>query len=636
MYAAAEGHSNLGIPEAVGKEFVRADGEPTDAQIEAGNYPKEHLSFHGLDITIETPEGEERSKMAPDGTEWSVIMPAAYGYIRRTTGADDEQLDCYVGPDLESERVWIVHQNDLGTGEFDEHKVMLGFPSRAAALETYEAGFSDGRGAERVGKVTPSTIAGLKAAIAGDEFRADAATAELTDHQTAEAIRDGDLPSPQQYGDFWLFDLRITGTGAAYRDSLDEYAIRDPELWCGQDFIDRCNGLTVTFGHPERAGLNHQEFQERAVGSIVLPYRKGDEVRGVAKIFDADAAALMQTTHRSTSPGVTPPKGSEAIVLKDGTKVLAEGLPLILDHLAICEAGVWDKDGPPDGVRLDSRKDHAVTEAELEKVTKERDDAKDEEESEREAVAKAEREEAEKKDARRKRHDCERMDGESDADWEKRKADARKDETEEEREEREKRERDDKAKKDAAPVKEVDANRGMKLDAKKVADLEKSHAELEAEVRRLREGHAALTRQPSIEDGNALAAAFHRADNVYQMLGEQTPRHYPGESPIAYRRRLANGLRSHSERWKDYTFHDALDAHAFELVENAIYDDAIAAAKNPTRVSGGAMVLRENKTERNGKTYTEFIGDARAAWIPFMPPTQTRIVKFNNNPAGVR
>src|SRR5208282_3995907 len=61
----------------------------------------------GLPICIETPRGMRRM-----GSEWSVIMPADYGYIRQTQGADGEQVDCFVGPDRESKDCWIVDQND--------------------------------------------------------------------------------------------------------------------------------------------------------------------------------------------------------------------------------------------------------------------------------------------------------------------------------------------------------------------------------------------------------------------------------------------------------------------------------------------------------------------------------------------
>ena len=505
---------------------------------------------------------------------------------------------------------------------------------------------------------------GIPEAVGKEYVHADAAgkpeEGDLTDHETAEGMRDGELPSPQRFGDFWLFDVRITGTGVAYRDSIDEWAIRDPKKWLSDEFVDRCNGLAVIFGHPERSGLNHEEFRERSIGSIVLPYIKGDEVWGIAKIFDADAAALMQTTHRSTSPGVTPPQGSQPITLEDGTKVLPEGLPLILDHLAICEAGVWDKEGPPEGIRLDASpgkvhmaeedlekelKDARARIDEFEKADKARKDAaaeeerkdkarRDAEQSDKEAIEKAEKEKADKakKDARRKDWE-ERKDGESEEDYEKRQDSRMDDESEEEFDARKK---DRKAKKDAAgaQIETVDPERGMDVikDSKqRFETLERNNAELQRQLAEIKAGQKPLT----MDERNEIAKAFHRADSLYQMLGDATPHNIQGETPIAYRRRLAAGLRKYSDRWKDYTIHDSLDATAFELIEKHIYDDARAFAKNPS--NGSAVgVLREVKdtTTMPGKTITRFYGDARAAWTAFMPPMRTYLTKLAAPPKG--
>ena len=71
-------------------------------------------------------------------------------YIRRTTGADGEQIDCYVGPNPDAPIAWVIMQRDLRTGGFDEHKVMLGFDSEAVAVGAYSLGFSDGMGYARL------------------------------------------------------------------------------------------------------------------------------------------------------------------------------------------------------------------------------------------------------------------------------------------------------------------------------------------------------------------------------------------------------------------------------------------------------------------------------------------------------
>jgi hypothetical protein len=64
-------------------------------------------------------------------------MNYSYGYIRGTVGVDKDHLDCYVGPNPESEMVYIVNQNDPVTGKFDEQKVMLGFSSEEEAKAAY-------------------------------------------------------------------------------------------------------------------------------------------------------------------------------------------------------------------------------------------------------------------------------------------------------------------------------------------------------------------------------------------------------------------------------------------------------------------------------------------------------------------
>ena len=169
----------------------------------------------------------------------------------------------------------------------------------------------------------------------------------------ARAIRDGELTSPQYYANVWLFALRITGTGVAYRTKWKEYVWRDPSMYLNDEFLARCNGLAVIFEHPKkRATLDSKEFSDRAVGSVLLPYIKGDEVWGIAKIYDEPTAQLMCDEQLSTSPAVVwrDPDENNKLEMEDGSKLLIEGKPSLLDHLAICALGVWDKGGDPSGV----------------------------------------------------------------------------------------------------------------------------------------------------------------------------------------------------------------------------------------------------------------------------------------------
>ena len=171
----------------------------------------------------------------------------------------------------------------------------------------------------------------------------------------AHAIAEGRLTSPQRYENVWLFAVRITGTGVSYRHARKEFVWRDPSIYINDEFLARCNGLAVIWEHPEAALLNDQEFSNRVIGSVMLPYipaDKPDEVWGIAKIYDAEAAREMRSSQLSTSPAVNfaDPTENDRVTLEDGKIMLIEGKPSLLDHIAICENGVWDKGGDPVGV----------------------------------------------------------------------------------------------------------------------------------------------------------------------------------------------------------------------------------------------------------------------------------------------
>jgi hypothetical protein len=89
-------------------------------------------------------------------------MPAHYGYVRGTEGADGEHVDVYLGANHASPVVWVVDQVNANTGKFDEHKAMAGFTSREQAVGAYDRGFSDGKGPRRRGAVTPMSIQRFK------------------------------------------------------------------------------------------------------------------------------------------------------------------------------------------------------------------------------------------------------------------------------------------------------------------------------------------------------------------------------------------------------------------------------------------------------------------------------------------
>ena len=93
--------------------------------------------LYGMDISIENKKGSYRSGVDKDGHKWKTLMHYDYGYIRGTVGTDKDHLDCYVGPDKEAQKVYVIHQNDPVTHKYDEDKCMLCFSSAADAKAAY-------------------------------------------------------------------------------------------------------------------------------------------------------------------------------------------------------------------------------------------------------------------------------------------------------------------------------------------------------------------------------------------------------------------------------------------------------------------------------------------------------------------
>src|SRR5271169_1705608 len=99
---------------------------------------------------------------------------------------------------------------------------------------------------------------------------------------------------------------------------------------------------------------------------VVLPYIKDDEIWGICRIYDEDMITILKNQPMSTSPGVR--LGGDDLTRRipvgsDGN-LLIEGLPKRLDHLAICDAGVWDKLGNASlGVLSTLTGDDSMTEA---------------------------------------------------------------------------------------------------------------------------------------------------------------------------------------------------------------------------------------------------------------------------------
>lgn len=165
--ALAEGQRRLSAVDQAAQDAATSKQndtpQPTDGQKKAGNYKVGRVKVAGLDISIENPEGSERSGTSPDGTQWRTEMKDHYGYIRGTVGKDKDHIDVFIKPGTEPDfngDVWVVDQRDPRTGEFDEHKVIIGASSEDEALSIYERNYS--KGWEGFGSITQMTMDGFK------------------------------------------------------------------------------------------------------------------------------------------------------------------------------------------------------------------------------------------------------------------------------------------------------------------------------------------------------------------------------------------------------------------------------------------------------------------------------------------
>lgn len=487
-----------------------------------------------------------------------------------------------------------------------------------------------------------------------------------TELDTARAIRAGELMSPQKYENVWLFAVRVTGTGMAYRHKMDEYVWRDKSLYLNDEFLQRCNGLPVILEHPDSNVLNSEEFDKRMVGVVVLPYIKGEEVWGIAKIYDDAAARMMREGQLSTSPAVVwrSPDSNDSRELKNGQKFLIEGKPSLLDHLAICKVGVWDKGGEPVGIDSRLKGDTAMPD-EVKPVDKKAD------ENDLSSVLAAINAVGQKMDTLATRIDSvevqikevaarkdadfppeaagdgpppevmEKIEGEGDADEIDPPPilDGEEDLTMLPGEDAIEGEGDpeplvadeaiDSARRDAARKDAARRDAGVRGDST-VTLSRKDYDKIMSEIAGVK---AAMPKQLTDEDHDKFSAAQARADAVYSGFGKSAPRPLQGESLLAYRRRLLTDLKEHSADWKNSDLRVvAVDDATMAIAENQIYAAATIAVRNPASVPLG--MLREIKTKNDaGHTLTSFVGSP-SAWMTRFAPTGRAVRQINQPNKG--
>lgn len=199
------------LPTTVDQAASQANTSPSEAQIAAGNYQKGHIKVGPLDIAIENPAGSTRT-----GPGWQTTMKDHYGYMKRTEGADGDQVDVYVKAGTPTDHtgpVFVIDQYDPATGKFDEHKAMIGYRFQAAALKAYDVHFSDGTGPTRRKGVVKMSAEQFKAwATKGDTQAPAGWDGFKSGDQVASGITNPDAgkATPQAKGTFSVAPAEVS------------------------------------------------------------------------------------------------------------------------------------------------------------------------------------------------------------------------------------------------------------------------------------------------------------------------------------------------------------------------------------------------------------------------------------------
>ncbi len=566
MYAAAEGRSTLGIPSSVGREFVKKD---SDEKVKSAG------------IVYRTPSGEilliKRGAEQDHPGEWA--FPG--GHLKDDESPKDAAIREFneeVGGDV-SDAVYV--------GKFGK---FAAFVRDGASFDVKLSDESQDYGYFAPHALpTPMHPRALEILESEDLIRAG-----MHELDIARLMAAGVLSSPQQYANSVLFKIRITGTGLAYRSANEEFTWRSPNDYLTGDFLDRCNGLMVILDHPKKGLLDGDELRKRVIGAVIYPFIDGDDVMGIARIIDLDAAELMASEQLSTSPSVVTARDA-TLVLSDGSQCNIEGAPVVLDHVAICAVGVWDKGGEPAGVIFNDSEDCIMTD-EVKSDTA-ADPMKALADSVGQIMTRLDSFEKKldkmKKKADKAKKDAGKHDGEPTEQLGDKKA-------------------------DAAALKKVDGqeeeNREKEVEAKADSDLR-------AEIERMK---AALPTALSDADLNDLSAAQSKADSVFTRFGDRAPRYMQGETPSRYRRRIAGSLQKHSDKWRSIDI-NGLDDSTFAIAEGDIYADSAKASAITDAVARDGELRQVTRRSASGHTITEFYGDQHKASGGFMARPQRAI-----------
>lgn len=292
-YAATDSTLRRSIADAA----AETDTEPTFAMKDAGNYRKGRFAWNGLQIVIENPAGSTRKGCSRDGHCWEQLMPFSYGYLSahfhrgvQLSESDGDQIDCFLGPDPESELIFAVDQQKPD-GSHDEHKLMIGWHSEAEAREAYLASYQPGW--KGLKNITAMTLPAFREWLENGDTRKPVARYELA-HNVAH-YGSNPIPALIESGEY----LKTQGLMPGYGQIFIKESGRGEAWYVGGDGDERGFGDLVKKTLMAIEGIDEIEysaegFPPKDKGWIQVYPKRREWVSGRSEHSRTDHYALVQ------------------------------------------------------------------------------------------------------------------------------------------------------------------------------------------------------------------------------------------------------------------------------------------------------------------------------------------------------
>lgn len=222
--------------------------EPTTEQ--PSPKPVEDRYILGMKVRIEYPAGSVRTGKDESGQPWETTMANDYGYIDNTTGRDRKSLDVILsGKPSDAQRdIYVIDQVHPETGDFDEHKIVLGAADEGEAMDDYHANYPDDW--DRLGGIRAMPLKDFKRWAFGQGRRVKPAVAlkrggrvEMASGGLVQKAKDLSLSQLSPFGGDTLGTL--AGVAGGLLDASNSRSASGVTNTTGQNFTNETIGQDV-------------------------------------------------------------------------------------------------------------------------------------------------------------------------------------------------------------------------------------------------------------------------------------------------------------------------------------------------------------------------------------------------------